>query len=455
MFMGTFSVVRASDSKLEKILSEIKDYKTNFSGFIGVTPDEIIFKSQENKAFIPASVTKVITATVILSELGPATRLKTVLKGNTAGLDGDKLKGDLCLVGAGDPSFVSENMWVLVNNFTRTGIKQILGDLVIDDTLFDQVAFDESRLKNRVDRAYDAPVGAMSFNWNSINVYVRPTKLGSTATVLLDPATEYAKLDSSVITSSKATEISVAQTTVGGIQKIKVKGNIHHKSEEKVYYIPISNPALWSGYNLKAFLSQRGIELLGSIKQGVCGNKANELAISESKPIEQMIKDMNKFSNNFVAEMLIKLLASRNEKPASLQEGVRFIQNYLKKHGYNESEIKITNPSGLTRDNWVTARALWRLLYEAYGNLAINAELVSSLPIAGLDGTLKNRLKDEAIQRRVRAKTGYINGVVSLCGYYSNSQNKIVPFVFLYNGKDSESKVREVMDNAILYLVRH
>jgi len=445
----------ASEGQLKKILSEVADAKTNFSMFAAADYEKIIAKQNENTQFVPASVTKIITGVVVLQELGPASRLKTILKANKSEIAKDKLNGDLCLVGAGDPSFVSENMWIIVNNFSRTGVKQISGDIIVNDRLFDQILYDETRLKNRVDRAYDAPVGAMSFNWNSVNVHIRPAQLGEKATVILDPLSQYLQLDAEVTTSRKTTDITVSKNSKRKIDKIVVRGTINEKSDEKVHFIPISQPALWSGYNLKSFLEQRSITLRGEVRQGSCPENFEEVASSESKPIEQMVKDMNKFSNNYVAEMLIKLLGAKEKKQnASLADGMKFIQGYLARNGFLESEIKITNPSGLTRENLVTAKALWRLLKEAHGDLAINGELVASLPLAGIDGTLRNRLQNEATRGRVRAKTGYINGIVSLAGYYSNRQGQIVPFAFLYNGSENEAKVRGTMDKLILYLVR-
>jgi len=450
-----YSLADDNIKSLDPIFGKIKDHKSNLSYYIGENPDTILYQNEPDKAFIPASVTKLITSVVVLDEMGPATRLVTKIKARKVDIKGDVLAGHICLLGAGDPSFVSENMWILVNNFVRSGIKIIRGDIIVDDSLFDWVAFDETRLKTRVDRAYDAPVGAMSFNWNSMNIYVRPNEEGKKAHVILDPIQQSDLIENQVITNSKPTQITVSKVVNGHLDKVIVKGNINKDSEEKLYFIPVTNPALWSGNNLKIFLAQRGVVVHGIVRQGLCASDSSDMAISESKPIEQMVKDMNKFSNNFVAEMLVKLLASQTKTRASLQDGVKHIQVYLKKKGFTDKDIKISNPSGLTRDNFVSARSLWKLLFNAQADLRINGEFLSSLPLAGIDGTLKNRMKDIATLGRIRAKTGYINGVVSLSGYYSNRQNKIIPFVFLYNGIEDEAKVRSLIDKALIYLARH
>jgi D-alanyl-D-alanine carboxypeptidase/D-alanyl-D-alanine-endopeptidase (penicillin-binding protein 4) len=125
------------------------------------------------KKVIPASVTKLITAASALSHFPPGTKFKTSIWSN-ARVENGVLKGNLWLKGGGDPGFVSENMWYLVNIFTRNQISKVEGKIIVDDSLFDTVRFDPSREDYRVDRAYDAPTGAMSFNWNSVNVFVKP-----------------------------------------------------------------------------------------------------------------------------------------------------------------------------------------------------------------------------------------------------------------------------------------
>jgi serine-type D-Ala-D-Ala carboxypeptidase/endopeptidase (penicillin-binding protein 4) len=497
-FFSVPAVAQDHRQKIESILSGIKDYKTSLGVYIAKRENEVIFKNQENQLFIPASVTKIVTAKSILENLGPGTKLVTSLRGQAHRIEKEELNGDLCFKGSGDPSFVSENLWVLVNNFTRNRIRSIRGDIVVDDTLFDSVLFDESRIKNRTDRAYDAPVSASSFNWNSLNVYIRPgPKKGDPAWVTLDPGSEYVVLDNQVKTTAEKTQVSVSKVTLSGQDKIIVRGSISTSSSEIVQFMPISHPSLWTGFNVKAFLKERGISVGGQVRRGVCDPQSQILSSSESKPVEQMIQDMNKFSNNFVAEMLVKVLAAHGksleggllemkaseakssvetnssietkssveinasvETRASLSEGIALIKKYLKNQNFSEQEILFENPSGLTRDNKMTAFFLWRFLQESQSDLRWNGELLSSLPLAGIDGTLKKRFTDSSVRGRIRAKTGYLNGVVSLSGYYAESsygkgfkQSHIVPFVFLYNGSESETKVRDTIDKTLSYLV--
>lgn len=396
---------------------------------------------------LPASITKIVTASTVLENLPPGTKFKTRIMSTDNPKDG-KLKGSIYLVGGGDPSFVSENMWVLVNNFLRTGTKEILGDIIVDDSLFDTIRFDESRESSRVDRAYDAPVGAMSFNWNSMNVFVRPDDNGK-AHVFLDPVNEYLSLNNNVKTKGKGSvsiDVNRSWNEKSQIESVSVSGSIGKDIKEHVMFANITRPDLWAGYNLKAFLAQRGIEVKGKIKTGTVPASADVLAEVESKPVEFMLADMNKFSNNFVAEMLTKNVAALFEKPATLKTGVKKINEHLKSQGFTEKDFVIVNPSGLTRENRMTAQAMCKLLIIREKDFTSMPEFINSLPIAGVDGTLKRRMKNGRSYRQIRAKTGLLTGVVSLAGYASEDNGPASAFAFIYNGPGEGSRAREVMD---------
>lgn len=431
-------------------LKEFSGASHQFSIYIAKDEQEVVWHKNKDQALVPASITKLVTGLAVLDKFGPEQRIKTFLKSDAKISKEQTLKGDLYLVGGGDPSFVSENMWVLVNHFARNQIKFIEGDIIVDDSLFDAVRFDESRLKNRVSRAYDAPVGAMSFNWNSVNVYIREGQ--GRAQVLLDPVSDYTELDNQVKITNKATQIEVQRIELPGKNKIRVTGSFNPRDSEVVKYVSISDPSIWSGHQLKSFLLERGIQVKGQVKIGQAPKQTKVLALSESKPLALMITDMNKFSNNYVAEMLTKLIATTSGEVGSIENGVKHINKYIKNQGLIESQMRIDNPSGLTRSNAISAYAMWKLLFTSLVNLKLNGDTLASLPLAGADGTLKNRFKADAVKYSVRAKTGYINGVVSLAGYYAGSTGP-VPFAMIYNGPAEEGKIRALFDKILTNLV--
>ncbi len=391
----------------------------------------------------PASLSKIPTAAAVLAELGLGHVFETRVWSSEP-ITGPEFKGDLYLQGGGDPSLVSENYWAIINELKRTGIKKLNGQLYVDSSLFDEEYFSDSRQSVRVDRAYDAPVAAMSFNWNSVNVFVRPTKRGEAASVFADPQNDYIELKNQVKTGAK-TELRVERRAQKKHDVVTVSGTIALGAVEQVVYKSISHPNYWAGENFKTFLNQQGIEYTGSVEKKSVPTSAQLLVTFKSKPLRDIVTDMSKFSNNYVAEMLTKALST--DKPATLKKGVSRIRQWLVAKGWKEKNFVFENPSGFSHDNKFRAQDLGQLLVDLRSQHAVFPEFMVSLPISGVDGTLKKRLKDKATE--VRAKTGYLDGIIGLAGYYQkNGEQKA--FVFMYNGPTKyDSQVRDVFDNIL------
>lgn len=422
----------------------LKKYKIDTSHVTIEIKDgaENILNINEKALKIPASITKILTSYAILKRLTASHHFYTKLF-----YDGQ----NLYLKGGGDPSFVSENMWYLVNEFTRHGVKKIKGDLIVDDSLFDKIRFDDSRESTRVDRAYDSPVGAMSFNWNAVNIFVKPTSAQQKARVIVDPDNQYFDVinNTNTVAGQIKNELSVQISNADKL--ITVSGDIPANAAEKAIFKNIDTPDLWSGANLRFFLSQRGISVEGKVRIGSTPDEAEQVAVFESKNFSYIMADMNKFSNNFVAEMLTKSLAVDDVKTnASLALGVKKIREELSKIGLDESKVKIINPSGLTRENFISASSMNKVLNEIKNDFSIYNTFADSLPVAGVDGTLKKRFKNSIAESWVRAKTGYINGVVALAGYAGRRDGRVLTFTLLYNGPRDEGQVREAFDQILL-----
>lgn len=431
----------------EKMTSLIKSYKLNPSHFSMEIKDgsQSVSDLNAKTKLIPASISKIATAYSTLIHYPYNHKFKTQLCQDSK---------NLYLVGGGDPGFVSENMWYLVNEYVRQNKKTIDGDIIVDDSLFDRTKFDDSRQSKRTDRSYDAPVGAMSFNWNSINIFVKPIESENRIQVYLDPENDYFTLKNNVKVSSKKNENNVIVDVNQSSRTITVSGSVSLSQKEKPYYMNVNDPTLWSGLNLKSFLKQRGITVQGSVKGGKLPAKADCVVSVDSKSIFSLVMDMNKFSNNFVAEMLTKNLAAYDgEIPATLKLGVDKINADLSNLGLSKSDFVLLNPSGFTRDNQFSAHAMNVILTKIKNDFKLFPSFVESLPSAGLDGTLKNRMKNTAATGYVRAKTGYLDGVVTLAGYAGDDKGKVYTFTFIYNGPGDEAQVRKLMDSILISLL--
>lgn len=451
--VASFAAANELGKKIEKVVSQSKVPKSELSlmiSYIDNQKSEAIYELNATDKKIPASISKLATAAAVLDQFPPGHKFKTVLALDIGKVTDEVYTGDLYLQGGGDPSFVSENMWFLVNQFERSQIKKIKGSIVVDDLLFDSVRFDESRQENRVDRAYDAPVGAMSFNWNSINIFVRPDPSGKNPKVFLDPDVGLFTVDNRA-QQNEGDKTDVFVERKGS--KIIVSGTIGKKSKEFVAYKNVEDPADWSGRNLKLFLKQRNIIVDGDVKTGVMPKSMKTVAEYESKAIEGILADMNKFSNNFVAEMLTKNLSISGDGIGTLKKGMGKINEYLARIKLPKDQYYLVNPSGLTRENKLSAKAMTYLLEVIHKDFKIFPEMLVSLPISGVDGTLKKRMKNEPAERWVRAKTGYLTGVVSLAGYAGRADGRVFQFAFIFNGGTDEARIRNFFDKILNTLI--
>lgn len=410
-------------------------------------------------SMIPASVTKLVTAAATLRAMPPGTRFNTQLLA-AARENGEVLTGNLIMKGGGDPSFVSETLWVLVNHFAQTGIRVIKGDIVVDDSYFDDVLIDPKRGTKRSEMAYDAPISAMSFNWNSASILIKPSdKLNHPATVIVEPASDYVRVEGKVNTTqgnSVAAVMATRRDDTGFYGNIlKVSGVIGQGAHQLATNRNVTQPSLWAGANLRLYLGYLGVKVEGDVRRGVAPAGARILAQVEGRPIEQIVVDMNKISSNFIAEMLAKNLAAQQTKPGTMAAGMQLLSNYLASLGLAEQEFTMLNPSGLTRENGLSANALVRVLQDMGSDFRYETEFMASLPVAGIDGTLIKRMQRSPAKRWVRAKTGYIDGVVSLAGYAgrSNGNGPRVAFAFIYNGPDPAYKVRALYDELCALMV--
>lgn len=430
----------AADNLSANINNYIKASKYNQKhlGLVILKDGKVIYELNSNSLMTPASLTKIFTAGAVYSSMPMNTKFSTELWSN-AQIENNVLKGDLCFKGGGDPSFVSEKMWYLVNEFSRNEVKSITGDIIIDSSRFDDELFDSGRDSVRVDRAFDAPISATSFNWNSVNVFIRPGKAnGEAAKVFLDPINTYLELDNraKTTTSNGKKTIEVQRVKSGDHDKIIVTGSIPLNSNEAVVYKSISNPVLWTSSHLVQFLKQRNIEFNGKIKIGQCLTNSTKLASVDSKNLNEIMSDMLKFSNNYVAEMMAKNLAAfKQEKssPAKMKDGIEEIKKFIDTIGINRKDYTLENVSGLTRDNKFTANQIAKALIAIKSDFLMYPEYISGLPIAGVDGTLKSRMKNKS-DLIVRAKTGYLDGVVGLAGYVGQKDKEPLVFAFMFNG---------------------
>ena len=416
-------------------------------GLVVSNGQEVLYQINADRDFIPASLAKIFTASALLDSLSPSLKFTTHFLA-TNEIKNAKLTGDLYLQGGGDPSFVSESLWNLVNNLTRNNLKIIDGDLIVDDSRFDKER-KGPRLPQHSHSSYDALVGALSFNWNTANIYLRPgKKVESPLLITIDPSSLYfSSIEEKTKTVKKMQKKNISvhrKKEKKRRESLKIRGTLPLHHSEVLLYRNILFPAIWTGWNTIHFLQQRDIQLTGEVKRGFTPSNARVLAQWHSRPLTEHIKLMMKYSNNFMVEMLIKnMVVELKGKKGNLKDGLKIIKRHIHKIGIPSQEYRLVQASGLSRQNKIKPRHLLKIL-KYWLHHPLQPEFESAFPLANEDGTLKKYFNKRTLKGRIHAKTGHLNGVTGLAGYLITRSGKKNIFVFLFNGPSSKVKIERL-----------
>ncbi|WP_408097363.1 D-alanyl-D-alanine carboxypeptidase/D-alanyl-D-alanine-endopeptidase [Peredibacter sp. HCB2-198] len=411
---------------------------------------ETLIDINSNKKLTLASLSKVVTSYSVLQNFPLDHRFITRIK-TDGRIVNSTLEGNLYLVGGGDPSFGMDGMNELVASLKKRGIKKITGAIIVDDSYFDNVRYDESRGDKRADFIYDAPVGAMSYNWNSIKVTVTPGKNGEKAKVEIYPPNDYVKVSGSIKTKNGRSNDVIAERRrkKNGENILHLKGSLGQSYGPLVFERNITDPDLWSGSNLVYMLRKEGIAFNEKVKNGMAPYSAMTLAEFRGKDTLGLLSDLNKDSNNHVAEMLAKAIAVKNKKQGSIFEGVKIINQETQSLAITPQGYSFVSPSGLSPQNQISSANMLKILRGIAMNKKHYEVFMQSLPEAGVDGTLKKRKIASTKVEWVKAKTGFITGAIALGGYAKKNDGTLVAFSFIYNGSDKEQQVTDFYDQLI------
>jgi len=418
-----------------------------------LSQDRILYSKNPNKLLSPASAVKVLTGAVALKVLGANYKFKTRIYTNGR-RSGSTLNGDIYLVGGADPALVTEQLFLLINKFSRTGIKKITGNIYVDDSIFDDEYFDENRIKTNSDRPYNAPVSGLSFNYNTVTVYFRPgAKAGSPARIIPEHRISYFKYNNKLKTqkTKKRSQLIASRTPYKSGDVIGARGFLKVGQGEERAYFNITKPSLYTGHILKKYMKDY-FDVEFSSKAQILVKKrpstARVQATIESLPLSEIVRRMNKFSNNFVADTLVKYLGyKRNKKQGTMKEGLEVLAQEALAMGVNTSGFKVVSGSGLTRFNRMSAQQFMNLLDYVYKDMTLMPEVLSSLAIAGVDGTMRSRMKSTQAKGNLRAKTGSINGVSTLVGYVQGKRGELLAFSVMMNDHGKTSSLMRKWQN--------
>lgn len=396
---------------------------------------QAIYSRNADDLLNPASNTKLVTAAAALLRLGPEYRFSTDYLGDRPITHGRV--GILYIKGRGDPAVTSERLDGLVSDLWHRGLRSV-GDIVLDDSFFDREQFGPGWEQESSDKAWAAGVGALSLNHNAAAIYVTPgDRVGSSARVEVDPdARDYFIVDAHVATIRQTGRRKLRPHAVpeGERTRIVVEGRIPLRADPVVTYRRVGDPAFYYGQTLRMLLKQRGIRVSGRVKRGVAPENAVLLQSYDSPELGEIVRDMNKVSSNFIAEMLVKTLgAELKGSPGTWPKGLEVAEDLLHELGIPRGTYVLKNGSGLNDTNRFTARQMATLLQAVWKKFPVASEFIASLGIAARDGTMRLRMEGTDAAGRLRAKTGTLERVTALSGYVQSMGGERFVFSVLVN----------------------
>jgi len=417
---------------------------------------DTLYTRNINLPLKPASTLKVFTALASLVYLGPDYQFSTRVFTDTKDIRNGILQGNLYIVLSGDPTLTYYDLAELLLTLKSKQIHAIAGNVYIDNSAFDQQFYGPGWMNSDRNYCYGAPISASIINHNCLSFQMTPAKVsGHLAQVITSPKFFYPGINNSVITKSRARSTCSLRLSKDPNNTITIdgclsKGTYAYGVKYVVTDVPEYNRMLF-----KTLLNRLEINVYGRVTFGSASKNLSLVGSHTSKPLRLLISEMLKKSDNIIAGALFKKLGQLYTKqPGSWENGSIAVSEILKQTGMNTNGLRVLDGSGLSHDNLATPAQLMHALNYAYGHHLISYEFISGLPIGGVDGTLKRRLGNVA--RKVRAKTGYVTGVVSLAGYVETSDKEQLSFVIMVNGKRGLTwKYKSIEDKIVTALTKY
>ncbi|NDD93329.1 D-alanyl-D-alanine carboxypeptidase/D-alanyl-D-alanine-endopeptidase, partial [bacterium] len=331
LVMVAMPQAHAKKSRLEQILKSLAAKGQVSAEIVNLTNSRELLKVNPDQPLNPASSIKLFTAYVALSRLGINYQFKTQVQKTT--------DGSLCIRGGGDPSFVMEDMYLVVQGLKRKGLESYSGKITLDASAYDEELYPEDRSDQDSERAYNAPISGLNFNYNTITVFVNPTEKGKPAKFGLDFPFDFVKVEGKVTTAG-TTDVTWDKKGKGDLEVVSLGGKIAEGGDEWHKPFRIRNPSNAFGQAMAMMLESAGIPSAqkAAVVNGVCPVDGPMYYEYSSKPLSFIVGLMNKYSNNFIADSLVKALDHEvNRRAGTAAGGLAYIRTELEKVGIHST----------------------------------------------------------------------------------------------------------------------
>jgi D-alanyl-D-alanine carboxypeptidase/D-alanyl-D-alanine-endopeptidase (penicillin-binding protein 4) len=425
---------------------------------------DTLYALNADKYFVPASNMKLFTTAFALAKLGPDYRFHTTLETHSAICSDGKLSGDLFLVGRGDPNLSNRKfpydlkeefdgppekiLIELVDALVAKGVKEITGDIIADDSYFPREPYPDGWEIGDMVWEYGAAISSIVIDDNTVALTLTPGQLaGEPVQAAIAPATPDFYIENNVVTSAAEVKSDLTLTREPGSQLVVVRGTLPAKSAPRKLILAVHEPAQHAAALLARLLADRGVKITGSphavhVPEATLSDPPRAvLAEHVSIPLADSVKLVNKISQNLHTEMLLRTAARQSGIWATTDDLVKFPADFYAAAGIDPGDVIQTDGSGLSRHDLVTPRAIVTLLKYAQTQPWF-APYFASLPVAGVDGTLEDRMRTTIAAGRIHAKTGSVEHVRTRSGFAETPGGRQLIFSFLSNnqgGKNHEA----------------
>ena len=424
-----------------------------------IKSDEVLYDLNAHKLFIPASNMKIVTLAAAAERLGWSYRYETTLRARGR-IENGRLDGDLIASGTGDPSVMEEQSAALFDSWAErlkaAGVRAIDGRIIGDDNAFDDEELGFGWSWDDLPEDYSAGVSALQFNENAIRVTIAPgPAIGDSAAISIAPPYSGMTVESHIVTAAADAPSRIEVHRLPGSARLVLRGAVPLGSAAATRDMSVANPTLFFVTALRAALIARGIDVRGpavdidDVADHVSATEGTVVATHQSPPLSTLAVRLMKESQNLYAETLLKTLGTASG-PATFPAGRTAVQSTLQAWGVAPGELIDRDGSGLSRYDFVTPAALVTILTHIARDERLRGPFEATLPIAGRDGTLQNRMKGTAAEGNARAKTGSMTGIRALSGYVATADGEPLVWSIMANNFDTAPDVVNRAADAIV-----
>jgi D-alanyl-D-alanine carboxypeptidase/D-alanyl-D-alanine-endopeptidase (penicillin-binding protein 4) len=452
---GAAAAKEGGSSSLQSAIDRIVDRPVFAGAFWGIEvrslrTGKVLYARNAGKNMKPASTLKLVTTAAALDAFGPDMRLRTTVE-TAARRDAlGRILGDVYLVGRGDPELsgrfaddrASAGFEELAEALKAAGVRRIEGKLVGHEGLFSGERRGSDWSWGDLVWRYGAEVSALSFNGNAALLTVWPgERAGDPVMVERFPESRYYSVVSTATTAPPGTGSGLVLERDFGSNVVRIGGALAAGGDPEELAVALEDPARYAATVFAEVLDARGIRVTGEIatSSDPLPPGARVLAGHDSPPLSEILKGVNKPSQNLHTEMLLRLLGARLRGSGTMEAGHAAVMEFLRRVGVDPRAWSLQDASGLSRSDLVSPHEMVSLL-AAMDRHRYAAAFKDSLPIAGVDGTLERRMRGTAAQGRVAAKTGTIRHVNALDGYATAARGERLAFAIVVNHFTGESR---------------